>query len=339
MPYANSLRPGSNTTSVDAAGNTLTSVYIADYTYAGIDAYAYYTGTPALYGSSNSSTGKGVYGNASAATGTNYGVYGRAASHDGFGVYGLKEGGSNLFASLAPSGVWGDTNNGNGVVGTTSADNMVGVYGRASGTGGSVGVLGNNSNSTGTEVYADSMGIGVYASVPAGHVGLGTNGTKPAVVRTEDGSRLLYSEEATQVWFADYGFGKLKGGVATIPIDPVFAQTVNLQEPYHVFVQVYGDADVYVSNRTPTQFEVHLRGVGDPNVEFAYRIVALRLGARRSGWPLLHGLKMIPIFTRRNRAQGLNPAQILLAAQCRQLSRACMVKGSNGPGDTNKEMA
>ena len=62
------------------------------------------------------------------------------------------------------------------------------------------------------------MGIGVYASVPAGHVGLGTNGTKPG--RTEDGSRLLYSEEATQVWFADYGFGKLKGGVATIPIDP-----------------------------------------------------------------------------------------------------------------------
>ena len=96
VPYANSLRPGSSTTSVDAAGNTLTSVYIADYTYAGIDAYAYYTGTPGLYGSSNSSTGKGVYGNASAATGTNYGVYGRAASHDGFGVYGLKEGGSNL---------------------------------------------------------------------------------------------------------------------------------------------------------------------------------------------------------------------------------------------------
>jgi hypothetical protein len=34
---------------------------------------------------------------------------------------------------------------------------------------------------------------------------------------------------------------------------------------------------VYVSNRTSTQFEVHLRE-GEPNVEFSYRIVAKRLG-------------------------------------------------------------
>ena len=75
----------------------------------------------------------------------------------------------------------------------------------------------------------------------------------------------------------DYGFGQLEDGSAIITIDPVFAQTVNLEEPYHVFVQVYGDAEVYVSNRTPTQFEVHLRD-GAPDIEFSYRIVAKRLG-------------------------------------------------------------
>jgi hypothetical protein len=89
---------------------------------------------------------------------------------------------------------------------------------------------------------------------------------------------LLYTEESTEVWFTDYGFGELDDGVAIVPIDPKFAQTVNLEdEAYHVFVQVYGDAEVYVSNRTPTQFEVRLRD-GDLNTEFSYRIVGKRSG-------------------------------------------------------------
>ena len=102
--------------------------------------------------------------------------------------------------------------------------------------------------------------------------------SKNAVVGTSDGSRLLYTEESTEVWFTDYGFGKLDDGAAIIAIDPKFAQTVNLEdEAYHVFVQVYGDADVYVSNRTPTHFEVRLPDV-DPNAEFTYRIVGSRSG-------------------------------------------------------------
>ena len=54
--------------------------------------------------------------------------------------------------------------------------------------------------------------------------------------------RLLYVEESTEVWFSDYGFGQLVDGVAIVPIDPIFVQTVNLNEPYLVFVQAYGDA-------------------------------------------------------------------------------------------------
>jgi hypothetical protein len=124
----------------------------------------------------------------------------------------------------------------------------------------------------------DGDGNGVYISVPAGKKGLQVaSGTKNAVVRTSQGSRLLYSEESTEVWFADYGFGSLQDGLAVVAIDPIFAQTVNLHEPYHVFVQVYGDAEVYVANRTPTGFEVVLRD-GDANVEFSYRLVASRLG-------------------------------------------------------------
>ena len=97
------------------------------------------------------------------------------------------------------------------------------------------------------------------------------------MVATEDGARLLYAEEATEVWFSDYGFGRLEDGRAVIQIDPIFAQTVNLAEPYHVFLQVYGDAELYVSNRTATHFEVLLRD-GDGSVEFSYRLVGKRLG-------------------------------------------------------------
>ena len=52
---------------------------------------------------------------------------------------------------------------------------------------------------------------------------------------------------------------------------------MNLDEPYHVFLQAYADADLYVTNRTAAGFEVHLRD-GETNAEFSYRIVAKRQG-------------------------------------------------------------
>jgi hypothetical protein len=52
---------------------------------------------------------------------------------------------------------------------------------------------------------------------------------------------------------------------------------VNLEEPYHVFLEEYGGADLYVTNRTAESFEVRVQS-GEPNVEFSYRLVAKRLG-------------------------------------------------------------
>jgi hypothetical protein len=123
----------------------------------------------------------------------------------------------------------------------------------------------------------EGSGNGIEVSVPQGKVGLSSNGSKNAVVGTSDGARLLYTEESTEVWFSDYGFGRLTNGSAFITIDPIFSETVNLDKPYHVFVQPYGDAELYVSQRTPAGFEVRLRA-GDPGVEFSYRLVAVRRG-------------------------------------------------------------
>ena len=79
------------------------------------------------------------------------------------------------------------------------------------------------------------------------------------------------------MWFSDYGFGQLVDGVAIVPIDPIFVQTVNLAEPYLVFVQAYGDAGLYVSDLGPGTIEVRSRD-GEPGASFSYRLVARRLG-------------------------------------------------------------
>jgi hypothetical protein len=97
------------------------------------------------------------------------------------------------------------------------------------------------------------------------------------VVPTDDGARLLYVEEATEVWFSDYGFGQLEDGAAFVPIDAVYAQTVDRGAEYHVSVQAYGDAQVYVAERTAEGFEVRTRG-GEANAAFSYRLVAKRAG-------------------------------------------------------------
>jgi hypothetical protein len=102
-------------------------------------------------------------------------------------------------------------------------------------------------------------------------------GSKNAVVRTPAGAKALYTEESTEVWFTDYGFGRLANGRARVLLEPSFAQTINPDEPYHVFLQARGRAELYVGESTPLGFEVVLKD-GDSNAEFSYRVVAKRLG-------------------------------------------------------------
>jgi hypothetical protein len=67
---------------------------------------------------------------------------------------------------------------------------------------------------------------------------------------------------------------------------------VNLDEPYYVFLQVYGGATIYVSERTDEQFEVRLReggnakgAKGDPDTTFSYIVWwPGGWGTNASGW-------------------------------------------------------
>ena len=61
--------------------------------------------------------------------------------------------------------------------------------------------------------------------------------TKAATVKTPriTASRKLYAMESPQNWFEDFGSPQLVDGLAVaVAIEPVFAQTVNLDETYRV---------------------------------------------------------------------------------------------------------
>jgi hypothetical protein len=297
-PYAWSLRPGadiegeindailylSNTYNTNTYGPALHAVSEAPTspTIAG-----YHNGDgPGIYGYTEGAypAVEGMHGGSGIAVGgyalvNGTGVWGHANTTSGIGVVGVQTTYSPSDTILwRPGGLFGGRN---GVIGISKESGGYGLYGQNQSASGdySIGVYGESSSATGWAGYFwNGVGNGVYVSGGSGKVGLTVaGGSKNAVVATDEGSHLLYSEESSEVWFSDYGFGQLQEGKAVVAIDPLFAKTVNLAEPYHVFVQVYGDAEVYVSNRTAQSFEVHLRD-GDPSVEFSYRLVAKRLG-------------------------------------------------------------
>lgn len=98
--------------------------------------------------------------------------------------------------------------------------------------------------------------------------------TKNAVIETQDfGGRLLYCEEATEVWFNDYGAVIIPAeGIIEIKLDPIFAQTIDLDSKYHIFTQVYNGSITKIK-RQYDKFTVW----GEPDTEFSYEIKAKRI--------------------------------------------------------------
>jgi hypothetical protein len=209
-------------------------------------------------------------------------------------------------------GLSGDISDGVGVIGAipslTSFPNAVGVYG-----------VGNNSHTVGVVAQAQlmsaltatngdpSVGLGnptisaastldpmlfgpsavILASGPKGgsctmdNTGsLSCTGTKSAVVPLANGGKVaLYAMESPENWFEDFGSSKLSSGARIVTLDAGFAQTVDTETGYHVFLTPNGDCKgLYVVRKTPTSFEVHELGKGRSDVSFDYRIIAHRKG-------------------------------------------------------------
>jgi hypothetical protein len=125
---------------------------------------------------------------------------------------------------------------------------------------------------------AYAVGPGEFCAVD-GSANLLCTGSKNAVVPVDGGSRwvAMSAIESPVNWFEDAGSAKLTNGVAVVELDPTFIQTVNTTMDYEVFPVPHGDCKgLYVTNRTAASFEVRELGGGTSNVDFGYRIMAVR---------------------------------------------------------------
>ena len=240
------------------------------------------TGVQAVYGENDFDTNSaaGVLGAEFGTKTRNLGVYGYSASNFGYGVYGLSQRVSGL-TGFDPAGVWGDTYAGNGVLGVSYQ--QIGVLGITADSIDQSNPGGYFDNiSTQDDIVLEAVGEnvgGVCLMMTTGD--LQCTGSKSAVVPVDNGSRkvALYAIESPQNWFEDFGSGQLSNGSTTVRLESTFAQTVNTGVNYHIYLTPNGDCKgLYVSQKTPTAFEVHEMGKGASNVAFDYRIVAERKG-------------------------------------------------------------
>ncbi|MGA8490735.1 MAG: hypothetical protein WB711_09955 [Terriglobales bacterium] len=113
-------------------------------------------------------------------------------------------------------------------------------------------------------------------------------GSKSAVVPLQSGEMVkVFSMESPEVWFEDFGSGRLSRGAVAISLESKFSQTVDLSMGYHVFLTPKGDCKgLYVTGETNRGFEVRELGGGESGVEFDYRIVAHRKGYEAERMPV-----------------------------------------------------
>lgn len=105
---------------------------------------------------------------------------------------------------------------------------------------------------------------------------LDITGSKARLVNTKTfgGVRLNAVESASPV-FEDIGEGITDDkGLCYIYIDPVMLETINSKCNYQVFIQKYGEGDLFVLERNEDYFIVK----GTPNIKFGWRFVAKQRG-------------------------------------------------------------
>lgn len=102
------------------------------------------------------------------------------------------------------------------------------------------------------------------------------DGTKSRIAKTQNyQQRLQYCYEMPSPMFGDIGCGKTdEDGACYIFIDDIFRETIDTDCQYQVFLQKYGQGDLWVEERTEDYFIVK----GAPNLSFSWEIKAKQLG-------------------------------------------------------------
>jgi hypothetical protein len=195
----------------------------------------------------------GVFGASTAGSGESYGVYGMTESTDGEGIVG--------FCAAT-------TGHNNGVYACTFSTNGDGVLGVASATTGlCVGAVG--------ETYSDE-GYGVFYIG-----GIGGSGKMKSFLPAADGHVALGIHATAGDWVEHFGEATLSAGRADVQLDPLFLETVTIDEehPMKVFVQLHDETCQGVAvKKSETAFSVIELNGGRSDGTFDYRVVARRKG-------------------------------------------------------------
>jgi hypothetical protein len=275
---------GDSSSGIGVFGTSDTSIGVIG---ASVSSYGVVGQSASYFGISGlSDSGTGVIGSASNGTGVS-----GFAENTGIGMNGVFVFQSTTGSGFTGAGEWGDTgvSGGIGVVGT--ADDGNSLFGVNNTVNHETLYVQNSSGfNGGTPLAARFAGPGAstYCYIPRDTADNGTGdlvctGTKSAAVSVE-GNRMvrLYAVEAADNWFEDAGSGQLANGSATIALDQVFAQTVNGDVDYHVFITPNGECEgLYVTKKGAHGFEVHELHGGYSNIAFDYRIMARRKGFER----------------------------------------------------------
>jgi hypothetical protein len=220
----------------------------------------YLGGGYGVFGYDNTSDNWGYCG------GSDYGAFGRSSNHhwgylggNSYGVYGRNSNGN--YGHLGESAT--------GVYGYNSISDNLGYLG-----GYDAGVYGRNGNgSNGGWIGGPLYGVYYFG-------GLGGTGSKSCIVKTSQGPTTLYCQESPECWFEDFGEGQLVDGRVHIELDPLFMETVTIDEanPMKVFVELGDECNGVFVRRGVTGFDVVELHGGSSSVPFCYRVVAKRKG-------------------------------------------------------------
>ncbi len=262
---------GDSSGGVGVTGTSDTSVGILGYSNSNVGVQGYSTAT-------------GIYGRGSP------GILGYDDQISAIsGEFGTPSSTGSGFTSM---GIWGDTGCSScfGVVGTTDDGNS--FFGKNNTVNHETLYVENDSGFANSLTPAAARFAGPGASTyceivrDANDDGTGDlvcTGSKSAAVPA-GGNRMvrLYAVEAAENWFEDAGSAQLANGTSVVSLDAVFAQTVNGELDYHVFLTPNADCKgLYVTNKRGNSFEVHELGGGHSNIAFDYRIMAHRKGFER----------------------------------------------------------
>jgi hypothetical protein len=279
----------------DAANHV--GVFGSSNIYAGVQGSS--LSAPGVQGNSSSGNGvhgvststSGIFGETSSTSGGDAALYG--LSHNNaigvfgfspkFGVIGESAGNSGTGAMAStfvngPAAVWGDTSTAGYAVAGTTDNGIAGEFMNNSSSQSALYAV-NNSGFAGSHV-ADFSGTSGGCSFFGNGDVLCTGKVSSAAI-SKDGEKAVktYSVQSAENWYEDAGSGQLLNGVVHIHLDPAFAETVNTDVAYHVFLTPGGDSEgLYVTNKTADGFDVHEQHGGHSNIPFDYRILAKRAG-------------------------------------------------------------